>query len=691
MDNNNEGSPKVNFGVFYADGTSDWHNNMILNVSKDWEYREYVIPPGTAPITRVQLVLMFRGVGKVALDEFSLRPGPKSPDLAFDYLTITQPVFGDRGIAVSGLVNAVAKWKLALSEDGKELAKQETEGRLVQWFCDRPITKPLVLEITAHDKFGTESLKRIFKIAPASSANRKYCVWPVDSMEKVMPETLPSVANVAPLLCSIELARNETEGIQLAIRRQPGTDIGDVKIEVSDLLDSKTMHTIPASAVKWFEVGYLKVAKTEPHPKAPTLARPGWFPEALLPMKSLQVKDDNTMSLWLNVSTMPETKPGLYQGTVTLTPDKAEPTKVTLLVKVWDFSLPKEPSLKTAFDLNYADILAKYGAEKGKEMPQKFAEYVVAHRIPPQVLYGTRPMDLDILKNVVDDINIISLGASLEGKKFTKNEVDRQILLMDDHFAKAKALGLYRKGFYYAFDEFMENSKPDVKLVFGEMKRLHPEILTMCTTTTVSIDAKALKELNIDILCLMLNYYDKTKAKILRKQDPARQVWGYISFQPGYPYIHFKLESPLIESRLFSWQCYQQELDGFLSWGLNQYWQAGCTKQAQKLVDPDSGVYLEWNMATNPPGVIFDNLNGDGKVLLYGKDGPIGSIRFENFRDSMEDYEYLNLAKLKLGEKAAMAFAERITKSFTEFSRDPVLLRQVRRELAAVLEENVKK
>ena len=35
--------------------------------------------------------------------------------------------------------------------------------------------------------------------------------------------------------------------------------------------------------------------------------------------------------------------------------------------------------------------------------------------------------------------------------------------------------------------------------------------------------------------------------------------------------------------------------------------------------------------------------NGDGTIFCPGPDGPVSTMRFENIRDGMEDYEYLHL------------------------------------------------
>ena len=81
-----------------------------------------------------------------------------------------------------------------------------------------------------------------------------------------------------------------------------------------------------------------------------------------------------------------------------------------------------------------------------------------------------------------------------------------------------------------------------------------------------------------------------------------------------------------------------------------------------------------------------DNIHGDGRLLVYGVDGPLGTIRLENMRDSMEDYEYLKLYETRFGREAALRLCRTVSPEKTRFSRDPRLLREVRQRLAEALQ-----
>lgn len=79
-------------------------------------------------------------------------------------------------------------------------------------------------------------------------------------------------------------------------------------------------------------------------------------------------------------------------------------------------------------------------------------------------------------------------------------------------------------------------------------------------------------------------------------------------------------------------------------------------------------------------------MTGDGCLVYPTRDGPVSSIRLENIRDGLEDYDYLALLAEAKGKPVAMRYVARLVKSMTEFSRDPAALGQVRAEIADQLE-----
>ncbi len=108
--------------------------------------------------------------------------------------------------------------------------------------------------------------------------------------------------------------------------------------------------------------------------------------------------------------------------------------------------------------------------------------------------------------------------------------------------------------------------------------------------------------------------------------------WVYYCCGPGGPYINRFFDTPLAKIRIQGWMFYKLRTLGFLHWGLN-YWyvmNSGFDPEAQVLIDP----FTDGSSGLRVP-------YGDPFVVYPGKDGPLDSIRWEVFAESMQDYALL--------------------------------------------------
>ena len=103
------------------------------------------------------------------------------------------------------------------------------------------------------------------------------------------------------------------------------------------------------------------------------------------------------------------------------------------------------------------------------------------------------------------------------------------------------------------------------------------------------------------------------------------ELWWYGCTHPVNPYPSFSVNSPLMVSRALGWMMYDYDVDGILYWCVNS-WGYG---------DEEKDFWNTYDSATPGEGILV--LPGSD----YGVTGPIGTIRIENLRESMEDYEYL--------------------------------------------------
>jgi len=111
-------------------------------------------------------------------------------------------------------------------------------------------------------------------------------------------------------------------------------------------------------------------------------------------------------------------------------------------------------------------------------------------------------------------------------------------------------------------------------------------------------------------------------------------AWAYFCCGPRHSYLQRLLDTPLPKIRMAGWLFYKLGAKGFLHWGYN-YWFVFCTAN---IGDP----FLDAAVGSWP----FMPY-GDAFVVYPGKDGPMDSIRWEVFAESLQDYALLQSAGLK--------------------------------------------
>ena len=89
---------------------------------------------------------------------------------------------------------------------------------------------------------------------------------------------------------------------------------------------------------------------------------------------------------------------------------------------------------------------------------------------------------------------------------------------------------------------------------------------------------------------------------------------------------------------------------------------------------------MEWNPHEN--GYVW----GDGKVIYFGADGPLSSLRAENLRDSMEDMEMLRMLDAVANPAEALELTRRVAVDTYTFSRSSEVLYRTRDAVARFIE-----
>jgi hypothetical protein len=146
--------------------------------------------------------------------------------------------------------------------------------------------------------------------------------------------------------------------------------------------------------------------------------------------------------------------------------------------------------------------------------------------------------------------------------------------------------------------------------------------------------------------------------------------WCYYCCGPRGPYLNRLLDTPLAKIAMHGFLFYRWPFRGFLHWGYNYWYES----QTRNLIDPytvQDG--LAWSR-----GWAF----GDTFEVYPGENGPVDSIRWEVFGESLQDYRLLQT--LGISREHALLSA---LHSFADFPKTAAWRQAARAELFALADD----
>lgn len=264
--------------------------------------------------------------------------------------------------------------------------------------------------------------------------------------------------------------------------------------------------------------------------------------------------------------------------------------------------------------------------------------------------------------------------------------------------------GWLDRAYIYWFDEPNESQYPYLQNGFNKLKQYCPDITRMITK---HVDPGLVGGPNL--WCAISDQYNPQRAEERRKF--GERFWWYVCTGPKAPYAGLFLDHAAPELRIWLWQTFQNHINGILVWQCN-YWTSGTAypetgKPQNPFEDP-----MSWTSGYGTPvGKKLPWGNGDGRFIYPPLaaasghpaepvlEGPVDSIRWEQLRDGIEDYEYLTILTRKLEERRAaldeklrreyealLAVPETLTRSMTEFCSDGAPIELRRDQVARAIE-----
>jgi hypothetical protein len=440
---------------------------------------------------------------------------------------------------------------------------------------------------------------------------------------------------------SISLAGNEYESFQLAILPF-GKKLEQLSVEISDLTGNAG-KIIQRKNIEAALVDYNKIEW-----QADYVAKKGWHPDPLIPLKAGIDIDGNDVCrpIWITVYAPGGTKSGEYKGTITV---KARGMKsVTAIVncRVWDFELPVASHLKTH---SWDEIEYLRDFYNLKEFPvewyQRFCDLLLKHRFNPgsagvnylsQTPNNAGEYDFSKVEKVLGyciergltRFSIIQMRKGI----YTPEEAEKAYKFVEAYTRFLKNKGWLDKALVELWDEPTDLEWPYIKERAERLKKIDPDLRLQLFAEGGPYDFFD-KSTNKYGLNNLVNIWAPVNIiESPETQAKGGEIWTYFCTLARESAPNFFIDCPAIYQRSIAWYCWMYGVDGFEHWSSNYFWRN--VKEGKPMSEKWPNV--PWDSRT------YYYFNGEGQLVYPGPEGvPYSSIRLENFRDGMDDYEYL--------------------------------------------------
>lgn len=521
-----------------------------------------------------------------------------------------------------------------------------------------------------------------------------YCVVP-PTVHVRQNDTCDSMSGITRDAINWAGMKGEQEAIQIIAEGLPSAAnmTSYLSIQFSDLTQQFGVGQISKDALHWWQVGYVNCKTTTRYPGSGG----GWRPDPLLMPtvnNNITLEAIVTQPLWLTIHIPPTAIAGEYVGRIAITVQSNGATMFTdipIYLVVWDILLPelKTANFSSAFSFDTNALKDYY--RNVSNMKFDYYNMLVDQRVANNDLYQGIPspdedyeflfkagvqymglVDVDAIRSMIMNDGEERLRGTCHN--YTSDEVDKVIAYLDPYVEKYDKLGYLGNMFVYGFDEVSEDCVDSITKMFGEIKSKWPTLTTMAAINFIPPTT-----LPLDIWVLQYEYYDKEKTASWIKS--GKKQWWYHCIEPsGDAYLNSFIERPLMEIRLLYWLASSEQVDGWLYYAIDLWKRLPFTNATlQRLDDTARTNFDPANYIWYPDTSIF--ANGDGYFIYPGPDGPIPTVRLQNFRDGFEDIELLRMLHLNTTQQ----LVEPLVRSPTNFTLDPYLLEQTRRKAAQLV------
>lgn len=466
-------------------------------------------------------------------------------------------------------------------------------------------------------------------------------VWQENENRKIFPDSeLPKEKAEGPL--RIDLAQGEYGSIQIAVT--PDKDRKEVRWTWQDFSGGDKIADV--------QMRYRKVEMIPIKQVHGAFGTPGLNPDPLTEKLPCDIAAGTHQSFWFTVFVPTGLEPGIYSNAMALFSGEEELARVPVELRVRDFALPQQPSIDVHSGFR-AGLVRQAESGDMEEVMKRYYRSYFEHRTrcAPAVQVGVRvsgeSVEVDAAK-FIEHLKYLNdsfgprpfflpcLWISHEGHKMPADEEWKGLKI----FANADLTELDPK-FEALFTDYMRQliqvmkdedlfhdpivrfiDEPDLddKTTINGIHTIASMLTQLDPAITVSLTATRPQPELIDVIkswTLHTDAWDRNLPLI----NAARQKGCRINvYNNGVNYP----ENDPIRIRLWPWLLKKYDVDGSNSW-----WGTVCWRN--EVADP-------WNSGITTSGVLLYPPRDDSEQ------GPIESVRWELFRQGLQDYEYLHLA-----------------------------------------------
>ena len=506
----------------------------------------------------------------------------------------------------------------------------------------------------------------------------------------------------------LDAARGETIAFQAALRS------ADEDLRVAAQAAAPDGVEVQVRRVRYVPVPHLNT-QTPPGELEGAKYLPGLAPDPLYPDADMHLGPHETGAFWISVRVPLDARPGRYAVRVALTPEGGEARELAATLVVHEAVLPSRRDFPVTHWF-YADALCDwYKVELADEAFWPILDAYLADLSghgQDTVYVPVLTPPLDGVKRPTQLLNVRRRGdrysfdwslvrrwvKAARAKGLTRFEWTHlftqwgaeyairvyrgrgesgllmwppetpaasptyraflaQFLPELEGFLRSEALA--EASFFHVSDEpHGEQHRANYRAARGMLRELAPWMTVMDALSEIEFAREGLIDVPIPSITVAPDF--------VREGFPA---WAYFCSGPRGEYLNRLIDTPLTKIRMSGWLFYKTQVRGFLHWGYNYWYQCGTTH----LIDP----YLVSD-ALNWPGWAY----GDPFVVYPGPVGPVDSLRWEVFAESLQDYALLQAAGV---DPAGSMLAE--IRDFAVFPRDEAWIAAKRRDLLLRLDE----